>query len=507
MISATYQKWRKIEMIRVIPFLFSILLFLIGCKENLDDLLSDKDKPAIASMNPAQVSRGQQNVNGLITGTNFNGIVAVDLGSGIQILDTVVNNSSEISVRFNVNQDAPSGIRTIKVTTLGGVAESATALSVKDTRAPVALFTVDPSKGGKMTVFRFDASDSSDPDGRITGYVWDFGDNKTGTGKIIEHQYDLVGEFDVLLTVTDNESSQSIASRKIQVENIRPPVARYSVDPPHGSVDTIFRFDGSNSEDRDGRIVKYEWDFKDGTILDGKVVRHQFQKSDDFNVKLTVTDNDGLEAFFEREVEVRGVPPIARISISPQSGDTNTTFRFDASESEDPDGNIVEYDWKFAGGSHFTQKTFERTFPENGTYSFTLTVVDDDGMEDSTSDDLEITTGGGGGGGDDDDDDGGEGECKNPAKNRGLIFGTVIGVDGFNAIVRFPSDATCANSFYMCGDMRRADPERFRGIIKRMEDLGNNTFSIFNDCPFEWPPDIGEEIFIYYKTCAENFCP
>jgi len=488
-------------MIRVIPFLLLLLLLLVGCKENLDDLLSDKDTPVIMSMTPSQANRGQQNVNGLITGTNFKGIVAVDLGAGIQVLSTVVNSSTEIAVKFNVNADAPSGPRTIRVSTLAGVAESSTAFSIKATNAPVANFTVDPAKGGKTTVFRFDASSSSDSDGHIASYAWDFGDGKTGTGKVVDHQYNVVGNFNATLSVTDNDSGQSSAAKNIQVENTKPPIARYTVDPAVGSVDTVFRFDGSISEDRDGRIVRYEWDFKDGTILEGKTVHHQFQRSNDFNVKLTVFDNDGLQDFFEREVQVRGVPPIAKIEVSPESGSKETTFRFSAAGSEDPDGNIVSYEWKFAGGSRFTEKTFDRTFPENGTYSVTLTVKDNDGMEDSTSADVAV------GDNEPPPPTGEEQECKSPAKNNGLIFGTVVGVDGLNAIVRLPAGSTCANSFYMCGDMRRANPEQFRGIIKKMVDLGNGTFSIFNDCPFKWPPDIGEEVFLYYKTCAENHCP
>ena len=490
-------------MIRVIPFLFLFLLLLVGCKENLDNLLSDKDSPVITAMTPSQANRGQQNVNGLITGTNFKGIVAVDLGSGVQILSTVVNSSTEIAVKFNVNADAPSGPRTIRVSTLGGIAQSSTAFSIKATAAPQASFTVDPPKGGKTTLFHFNASGSDDSDGHITSYAWDFGDGKTGTGKIIDHQYNVVGNFSVTLTVTDNESSQSSAAKNIQVENIKPPIARYTVEPPAGSVDTVFRFDGSISEDQDGRIVRYEWDFKDGTILEGKTVHHQFARSDEFNVKLTVFDSDGLQDFFEREVQVRGVPPVAKIEISPNSGDTNTTFRFDGSGSDDPDGNIVSYEWKFAGGSRFTEKTFERKFPENGNYSVTLTVEDNDGMQDSTSADVDV-----GDGGPPPPPPPGDGEeCRTPAKNNGLIFGTVVGVDGLNAIVRLPAGSTCANSFYMCGDMRRANPEQFRGIIKKMVDLGNGTFSVFNDCPFKWPPDIGEEVFLYYKTCSENFCP
>ena len=195
---------------------------------------------------------------------------------------------------------------------------------------------------------------------------------------------------------------------------------------------------------------------------------------------------------------MRGNPPVARITISPDSGDTDTNFRFDASESEASDGNIVKYEWKFAGGTRYDQRIFERKFPENGTYSVTLTVTDSGGMEDTATEEVEVGDG---------PPTGERRVCTTPAKNNDLIFGTVVAVEGFYAIVRLPAGSTCENSFYRCGDMRRADPERFRGIITKMEDRGNGTFAVYNDCPFEWPPDIGEEVFLYYKTCAENHCP
>ena len=395
-------------------------------------------------------------------------------------MQIVVNNPTLISVRFNVTPDAAGGTRIIKVTTLAGVGESSNAFSVKDTRAPSPSFSVDPSNGGKTTVFRFDASASSDPDGRIESYSWDFGDGRTASGRVVEHQYNSAGNFNVTLTVTDNENSQSSSSKNIEVKNTIPPIARYTVAPNTGSVDTVFRFDGSNSEDRDGRIVRYEWDFKDGTVLDGRVVHHKFERSDDFNVKLTVFDNEGLESFMEKEILVRGVPPVARIQVTPGAGDTSTNFRFDGTVSEDPDGDIVSFDWRFAGGTRFATPTFERRFPENGTYSVTLTVRDDDGMEDSTTEELAV--GGGGSGDDDDDDGGGGGKCTSPSRQRTPYFFRVISADAGSKVIvgEFFEDVECSDVFYLCGDVRLGGiggaKKYWMGSICEMFDLGNNRF-------------------------------
>jgi PKD repeat protein len=50
-------------------------------------------------------------------------------------------------------------------------------------------------------------SESYDPDGTIAKWSWDFGDGKTGSGKIVNHSYAKNGSFIVSLTVTDNGGS------------------------------------------------------------------------------------------------------------------------------------------------------------------------------------------------------------------------------------------------------------------------------------------------------------
>ncbi|MBN2536405.1 MAG: CotH kinase family protein [Spirochaetales bacterium] len=56
----------------------------------------------------------------------------------------------------------------------------------------------------------------------------------------------------------------------------------------------LITFDASGSEDPDGTIVNYEWDFDDGVTAAGITVTHSFAENDDYKVVLTVTDNSGL---------------------------------------------------------------------------------------------------------------------------------------------------------------------------------------------------------------------
>jgi chitinase len=88
-------------------------------------------------------------------------------------------------------------------------------------RPPVASFTAAPNPtivGANVTL---DASASSDPDGYITSYAWNFGDLTSGTGQVTTHFYTTAGTYHVSLTVTDNESFTATANRDIVVQRGR----------------------------------------------------------------------------------------------------------------------------------------------------------------------------------------------------------------------------------------------------------------------------------------------
>lgn len=69
--------------------------------------------------------------------------------------------------------------------------------------APVASFTATPTSGTAPLAVSFDASLSSDSDGSISSYAWNFGDGATASGVGATHSYTSAGTFTSTLTVTD----------------------------------------------------------------------------------------------------------------------------------------------------------------------------------------------------------------------------------------------------------------------------------------------------------------
>jgi PKD repeat protein len=78
---------------------------------------------------------------------------------------------------------------------------------------PAAAFTI----GGTGLTASFDGTGSSDGDGQVTSYAWDFGDGTKGTGATALHTYALGGSYPVTLTVTDDDGATANTARQATV--------------------------------------------------------------------------------------------------------------------------------------------------------------------------------------------------------------------------------------------------------------------------------------------------
>lgn len=63
----------------------------------------------------------------------------------------------------------------------------------------------------------FDGSNSYDPDGKIVGWTWDFGDGNHISGREVEHSFVSPGVFQVSLTVVDQMGERGKTSVEIRV--------------------------------------------------------------------------------------------------------------------------------------------------------------------------------------------------------------------------------------------------------------------------------------------------
>ncbi len=112
-------------------------------------------------------------------------------------------------------QVAGSFTATLTVRDDDGASNSASRLIQVGQQAPVASFTATPDAGLVPLAVRLDASASTDPDGIIVQYDWDFADGNAATGEVVEHRYDTAGTYLIELTVTDDAGATGMTTRTI----------------------------------------------------------------------------------------------------------------------------------------------------------------------------------------------------------------------------------------------------------------------------------------------------
>jgi hypothetical protein len=85
--------------------------------------------------------------------------------------------------------------------------------------APIAEFTFTPTQPRVGEKVIFDASASTDSDGQIVRYEWDFNSDGVpdAVGKIVEWVFNRAGDFSVKLTVTDNDDLQNSIIKTVPV--------------------------------------------------------------------------------------------------------------------------------------------------------------------------------------------------------------------------------------------------------------------------------------------------
>ncbi|MEP6563450.1 MAG: PKD domain-containing protein, partial [Nakamurella sp.] len=241
---------------------------------------------------------------------------------------------------------------------------------------PVAAFTASCP----VLTCSVDAAGSSDPDGTVTSYAWNWGDGTSSTGAPSTHLYAAGGSYQVTLTVTDNSGAASTVSHSVN------PVAAANVPPLSAFTSDCTLLtctvDSAPASDPDGTLAGFVWDFGDSSTGSGATSQHTYATAGTFTVSLTVTDNQGATAVVTHPVVVTapvGTPPVANFTAGCQLLDCTA----DGSASTDPDGSITGYRWDWGDGLFTSGPTSSHSYITAGTYTLRLTVTDDSGAADS----------------------------------------------------------------------------------------------------------------------------
>ena len=216
------------------------------------------------------------------------------------------------------------------------------------------------------TEVHFDGAASRDFDGVVNRFQWDFGDGAVGGGDKPVHVYQLPGNYRVVLSIEGDQAGQCSNTDidEVRVRVVEAPVARIA-GASSIAVGAPGTFDASESSGATGQIVSWRWDFGDGTVAEGPVVEHTYEKPGAYVVQLAIETDATAAACNLAEIKhqvVANAQPVSEAGDDRLVG-VNQEVLFDGSASRDPDGSIAAWFWDFGDGVERSGRECPSPFP------------------------------------------------------------------------------------------------------------------------------------------------
>lgn len=301
-----------------------------------------------------------------------------DFGDGSKVEKTrtvshAFNSEGNFEVVLKVTDDTGEEGETRKMITVG-----------EPQSAPKAVITTAPESiegalsGSVPFSVAFDASGSTDTDGNIIEYQWDFNDDGKADsfGSKVNHSFDQEGDYTVTLTVNDADGNSTSETVNVTV-TAQGVVAVLNADKVDGSAPLTVSFDASSSTYQTGAITSYRWDFGDGTPANLGVAKitHKYSSVGSYTATVTVIGSDNKTSSASIIITVREIPLTACFTTVFKKGPAPLNTSFDPGCST---GSISSYFWDFGDGGTSTQVKPIHSFEEPGEYTVNLEISDND---------------------------------------------------------------------------------------------------------------------------------
>jgi len=266
---------------------------------------------------------------------------------------------------------AAAGTYTVKmVVTATGSCSDSTIKTVTVFVSPIASVSAltDTSQCFNGNSFHF-VNNSTIPSGAGLLYSWDMGDGTILNTKDVTYSYSIPGNFHVIMTVRD--ALNNCAATADKLVTVSPsPVPGFTVN---AAVQCYLnhKFIFTNTTTIAFGIVRYLWDFGDGTTDTAMNVTHSYSYPGTYLVKMKATAFNG-NCVEESSLWVT-VNPAAFASFFATPVCVNVRVPFINRTKEVP-GTTINYLWDFGNGVTSTQRTPVYSYPLPGTYTVSLTV-------------------------------------------------------------------------------------------------------------------------------------
>jgi len=273
-----------------------------------------------------------------------------------------------------------------------------------------------PYTGDPAVAISFSSAGSSDPDGSIASYLWDFGDGSTSTLANPSHTYASAGSYNVSLTVTDNEGATGTDNTTATVGSFCSGVSacdgaiaftlvtdRYASETSWTLKNSAGTTIESGSGYSNNTTYNINWNLAEGEYTftindsygDGICCSYgsgSYTLKDGCGTTLVTGGNFGsTESTVFCTGTTTNVAPVAEAN-GPYSAYEGVAISFSSSGSSDSDGTISSYSWNFGDGSTSTSANPSHSYSTAGTYTATLTVTDNDGATATDNATVTIST-------------------------------------------------------------------------------------------------------------------
>jgi gliding motility-associated-like protein len=232
------------------------------------------------------------------------------------------------------------------------------------------------------TLMTFDASGSTvdNPD-NIVGYSWDF--NSDGNFEIennsetnSNYNFGGPGTYNITLIVVTNNGCYDTTSTSITLHPL--PTADFSFE--NVCITSPAMFTNETTSNGGNPTYTYNWTFGDGASSTQTNPQHNYTNYGTYTVTLTSTTNQNCSSEISFPIEIYSVP------------EANFTYEANcfhivqfANLSGDPAVSLQEYFWNFGDGNTSTEQNPEYQYQQGGGYIVELTVVNEDGCENTVS--------------------------------------------------------------------------------------------------------------------------
>lgn len=203
-------------------------------------------------------------------------------------------------------------------------------------------------------------------DDKTTGspnlWYWEFGDGTTSDEQNPEHVYDDFGSYYVTMHVFDEVTRQSDSKTyRVQVGDLE-------CDANFNYVINDKNLATFTDRSRGKNLNNWYWDMGDGTTYNAARVQHQYTKPGIYEVKLTVTNNQGCSDTQVEVIQVGDAGCKAKfeqfVDLTTQEVEfTNTSL-----------GNPTSVYWEFGDGNTSNEVSPIHTYPAPGNYNVRLTI-------------------------------------------------------------------------------------------------------------------------------------